>query len=537
MKYLHCIGWLFYLALSTVSCFSPVKENLKKTSSIFIRNIGTEPSTLHPIRSTDFVASVVQSYVLDSLLQRNLDTYKWESALAEKWKVSKDHLSFFFTLRPNLKWHDGRPLTSKDVAFSFNAYKDPGFGGPHHIPYYESIESVKILDKRRIRFKANGKYFGNLNVLATMAIMPEHIYNSKKKKNSKILKGSGPYILKRYDKGKQIILEQYQNWWGRQSKADEYRIKRIVLKFIQNENDQLIRMMVGDLDFINLTAESYEKKTSKPPWGETVLKREIRILSPSSYNYIGWNQKNPLFKDKKVRKALNYLMDRDLMNKKFQYGKSELARGPWYFWSDYADSSVSPIHFDFQKASVLLKEAGWRDTDKNSVLDKLIDNKKREFRFTLIFSNKDFEKYLTVYQQALRKSGIRMKLRFMDWSAFLKLIHEGKFSAVALGWSGGQVDLDPKQIWHSESSRSGGSNFISYSNPEVDRLIDAGRIEMDRNKRIKIFRKVYRLIAEDHPYLFIFNSRNQFYAYSKKMKMKKPSYNYGIGLQFWWINQ
>ncbi len=540
------VFFCMFLIVSFSSCTGKNKKDLsdKGTTSIdktgknvtFFRNLGSEPETLHPIRSTDVYASVIKDYVLDSMLMRHSDTYEWEPHLAKNWEVSKDHRLFTFTIRSNVKWHDGHPLTVKDIAFSFNAYKDPSFGGAHFLPYLENIESVKILDDKRVQFKANKKYFGNLAVLGGLSIIPEHIYKEKEKKLSHILVGSGPYIFKKYEKGKKIILEQNKDWWGRSVKNNTHRIKRIVFRFIRDENDQLIRMAAGSFDFLGLSAEAYMRKTSKPPWGETIIKKEVSNKQPSGYSYIGWNLKNPLFQNKKTRKALVYLMNRELMNEKFRYGKAKLASGPWHSWSDYADSSVQPIAFDPKKAGKLLSEDGWKDTDQNGILDKMIQNQKKEFSFTLIFSKKDVEKYLTIYQQDLKKSGINMSLRFMDWSAFLKLIHEKKFEAVNLGWSGGSVELDPKQIWHSESSRKGGHNFINYSNPEVDKLIDKGRVEMNRNKRIKIFQKVYHLIAEDYPYLFLFNSPVQFYSHNKKLKMEKDTHVYELGAKYWQLS-
>ena len=234
---------------------------------IFFRNLGAEPENLHPIRSTDAYASTIQSYVLDTLLVRHRDTYELEPHLAEKWEVDKDHKLFTFTIRPNIKWHDGRPLTVKDVAFSFKAYKDPTFGGAHFLPYLENIESVEILDERRVRFKANKKYFGNLSVLGTLSIIPEHIYKDKEKKLSRVLIGSGPYILTKYEKGKKIVLEKNKQWWGRSVKSNTHRIERIVFRFIRDENDQLIRIAAGDFDFIGLSSEAYMKKTDKKPLG------------------------------------------------------------------------------------------------------------------------------------------------------------------------------------------------------------------------------------------------------------------------------
>ena len=532
----HWIGVFCALFLTACQPGGGGKSSSFKISrSAFIRNLSSAPSTLNPIRSTDLVASIVQNHILDSLLMRSPNTYKWEPYLAEKWTISPNQKTFTFTLREGAKWHDGRPLTAEDVVFSFQARKDPSYGGAHSMPYYENIAEAKALSPRRVQFKAGKKYFDNLSVLGSMSIIPKHIYQHKGKKLSRSLIGSGPYILKKYNRSKHIILNQNPHWWGRKAKPKLHRIKQVVFKFIPDENDQLLRITAGQLDFLGLSAEAFIKKTSKKPWGETILKRKIRNKSPSGYDYIGWNLKNPLFQNKKVRKALALLMNRSLLNQKFLYSKSSLASGPWYSWSDYADPSVKPVLFDPKTARRLLAEAGWQDTNQNGVLDKTFNGQKKEFRFTLTIANKDSEKYITIYQQDLKKNGIDLSLRFIDWSAFLKLLNEKKFAAVMLGWSGGSVDIDPKQIWHSESAQKGGSNFISYSNPQVDRLINKGRVEMNKQKRIQIFRKVYSLIAQDYPYLFLFNKPVKFYARSLKVQVKKDYYPYSWGLEYWII--
>ena len=534
LKHLLCLLLLFFSACEKKGA----KTSLKKINSaqdvktrILFQNLSKEPENLHPIRSTDLYSSIVQSYIIESLLTRNLDTYAWEPHLAEKWAETPTHITF--TLRSPLYWQDGRPLTAKDVVFSFNAYKDPSFGGARYLAYYEDIESAEQVDEKTIRFKVKKQYFGNFNALAGLAVLPEHVYKDKSAKLSRKLMGSGPYTLTSYERGKKIKLTQNPNWWGRKIKPTTHRIPNIVFRFISAENDQLIRMSAGDLDYITLSPEAFTKKTNKKPWGDTLIKKEFQNKAPTGYGFIAWNLKNPLFQSLKVRKALSYLMNRKLMNQKFQYGKAKLATGPWYSWSDYADPLVPPVPFEPQKAHALLKEEGWEDSDQNGILDKTLKGHKTELKFTLIFANKDFEKYLTLYQEDLKKHGIAMSLRFMEWSAFLKLLNEKKFSAVTLGWSAGTVDIDPKAIWHSESMREGGFNFISYKNQEVDRLIDKGREELNRQKRIKIFQKVYRLIAEDAPYVFMFNNPIHFYALSQKVKMEKDHYHYGLGDQFW----
>ena len=520
--------------LSLSDCL-PKKHQLKITrSKTFFNNLGTEPETLHPIKSTDHVASVVQHYMLESLLVRDPHTYEWKPQLAKKWTISPDGKSFVFELFDNLKWSDGKDLTAKDVEFSFSAYRDPAYGGIRYLSYFENMESVKALSPTKIKFLVKKVYFNNFSVIASMDILPKHIYKDPKVKLSKTLTGSGPYLLSHYIRGKVLVLKQNPLWAGKQNfpQQKKWNFPTIVFRFVKTEADTLLRMEKQELDFSTLTAESFVKKTNKLPWGDKIKKVSYSNQEASGYSFIGLNLKKEIFKDVSTRKALAHLVNRPLMNEKFFYGKRELATGPWYFWSDFADSHQVAINFDPKKAQQLLKLAGWKDRDKNGILEKTIQNKKRELTWTIIFSNPDAEKLLTVYQEDLKKAGIQLKLKILDWSAFLKMMDDRKFDAVMLGWSG-TIDLDPKQIWHSSSSLKQGSNFISYSNPKVDALIDKGRSQINREDRIKTFRQVYRLIAQDVPYIFLFSSREKFYGLNQRIKNYQPTLNYDRGMDYW----
>jgi peptide/nickel transport system substrate-binding protein/microcin C transport system substrate-binding protein len=272
-------------------------------------------------------------------------------------------------------------------------------------------------------------------------------------------------------------------------------------------------------------------KTEGAPWGKEVLKKKVENLQSKSYGYIGWNMTRDMFKDKKVRRGLAMMMNREEMNKKFRFGMSLPATGPWYQQSEYADPKIKAIAFDPKKAVALFKEAGWTDSNKDGVLDK--DGK--AFEFSLFFANKDTQKYWVLYQEDLKKVGIKMNLQLLEWNALLKTLDERKFDAVALGWGGGSVDLDPKQIWHTDSMKDGGSNRVAYSNKEVDKLIEEGAAELDKKKRVQIYRKVYALIAEDAPYAFMFNDKFILYAVNKQIGLPKDTYKFAVGTDYWWM--
>ncbi|MCY4321614.1 MAG: ABC transporter substrate-binding protein, partial [Bdellovibrionaceae bacterium] len=528
-------NFLFLLVIITfIHCSKKPTLKIKRAETYF-NNLGGEPSNLHPIKSTDLYSSIVQYYILESLLNRNEDTYEWESNLAKKWSISPDGKSFSFELFENLKWSDGEDLTVKDIKFSFEAYRNPEYGGIRYLPYFEKMESVKILDEKTIQFKIKEPYFKNFETIAGMDIIPEHIYKDPKLKMSKNLIGSGPYKLDNYIRGKILVLKKNPLWSGKNHPANKgkWNFPTLVFRFVNSEADILLRMEKEHLDFSHLSPEAFVEKTKKAPWGTKIKKVEYANKEPSGYGFIGLNFQKDLFKDLKVRKALALLLNRKLMNEKFRYNQSELVRGPWYFWSEYADPTIPPIKFNPQKALQLLRSAGWADKDKNGLLEKTIQGVKKEFRFTLIFANPESEKYLTIYQEDLKKAGIKLNLKILDWSSFLRLLDDKNFDATMLGWSGGSVDIDPKQIWHSASSQHKGSNFISYSNPKVDTLIDKARSQLNRKERIKTLKKVYRLIAKDVPYLFLFHNRKRFYGINKRILTPKPNFNYNIGMLFW----
>ncbi len=505
----------------------------------FLLNLGGEPTTLNPLNSTDMYSTSVQGYILEGLLTRNDDTYDWEPALAEKWEISKDGKTFTFKLRPGVMWHDGKPLTAEDVKFSFDVIFDPKYQTAHKRPYYEGIAKVEVVDPQTVRFTTKEKYFGNFETAATMPIIPKHIYGDAEtgSKINKSLIGTGPYILDKYEQGKRIVLKRNDKWYG--TKLPFYKgqnnFDQLVLRFVKEDSVALEMLKKADLDYEGFTPETFVEKAKGPEWGTKVFKVKAQNSAPKSYGFIAWNLTKPMFQDKRVRLALAHLVNRRLMIEKFRFGMSDPATGPVHISSEYASSKVKPIEFDPKKALALLKEAGWDDTDKDGVLDKVIDGVKTPMNITLMTANPDTMKYLTMFKEDAKQVGVNIEPKYLEWNSFVKLLDDKKFDGMTLAWGGGSVDIDPKQIWHSSSAVSGGSNFIGYKNPEVDKLIEEARGTMDKKKRIPILRKVYELIAADAPYVFLFNDKYALYGNTAKMGKPKDTFKYSIGTSYWWV--
>jgi len=541
---------LLSLLLAAVLCVSNAySENLGNPKAPkggdFYYNLEQAPTTINPLSSTDFYASTVQDYIIESMAVRNLDTYEWEPALATEWSISKDGKVFEFTLRDGVKWHDGKDLTVEDVKFTFDAIVDPTnkYKTASKKPYLEDIEKAEIIGKNKIRFTAKKVYFQNFDVVAGLSIVPKHIYENpskaQEKKLNKTLIGSGPYIFDTYDRGKHLILKRNKEWWGNNVDyfKNVYNYDRVVMKFAKDDTIAITMIEKGELDFISMGTEQFMKKTKGPKWGKSVFKVKFESQAPKGYAFLGFNLKNPLFSSKNSRLAMGHLMNRQAMIEKFLFGLSEPATGPWYKQSVYADPDVKPIDFNPKKALELLRKEGWADTDGDQILDKMIDGKKVKFSFTILEPLQDFIKYLTIFKEDAKQAGIDVNIKYVEWNTFIKLLNERKFEAMRLAWGPGSVDVDPKQIWHSSSYENQGSNFIGYNNPEVDKLIDEARTIMDKKERIKKFRVVYKKIAEDAPYIFFFNSKYGYYGHTKKMKRVKDTYNYSVGISYWWIQK
>lgn len=504
----------------------------------FYINLDGEPSGLNPLRGYDGYAAIVLGYVFDTLLSRNIETFQLEPALAEKYEISKDGKIITFVLREGAKFTDGSPVTVEDVKFSFEANLNEKLADAVRKVFFENIDRAEIVDAKTIRFFVKSKYFKNLDVLSGMEILPKHIYGDPDRKVSKTMLGSGAYQLEKYDQGQSLVLKKNKNWWG--FKVDSFKgfsnFDKIVFRFIRDRTAQLESIKKGDLSYMALSPEQYLKQTEGGPWGKTIVKEQVENSAPKGTLFVAFNLKRPLFKDREVRLALSQLFNREFMIEKFFYNKYLPATGPWYQQSPEADPNTHGVKFSPVSARDKLKKAGWADTNKDGILDKIVDGQFTNFNFTILHPGAEWEKYLTVYKEELKKSGIDVQLKQLEWNAFQKTIDDRNFDMVALVW-GGAVEGDPKQIWHTSSIAGNGSNFAGYSNLELDKMIDEARQELNRAKRQKMMRKIYATIANDHPYIFIANPRYAFYAHSSKIMKPQPTFNYAIGIDTWWFKE
>jgi len=519
-------------------------ENAPK-GGVFNFNFDAEPESLHPIMSGDLYHRYFAYYVHDTMCENDFNTWELKPRLAEKWEESKDGLTFTFYLRKDAYFHNGEPVTADDVKFSLETIREPKHQALNLIPYVEKINKIEVLDKNTIRFHSSEKYFQNLTTLCTLYIIPKSVYGdiNKSIKMQKEAVGAGPYKFEKYDKGQMIAVKKFDKWYGNQDKNLKgfFNFDTVNFRFTKDDNIVVEKLKKGDLDYVGFgSTDAYLKAAGKPFKPKAVSGKftalAVKNEMPKSYGYIGFNFKDVILADKNVRLAFSHLVNREEMNKKFAEGLNNLATSPVAV-NTTQSPDLKPLEFNPAKAKDLLSKAGWADTDKNGTLDKVIGGQKSELKLSLIYANKDSEKYWTIVKEDCKKAGIDLELKLLEWNTFIKTIDERKMQLWAMGWGGGDVESDPKQIWHSTSAAKGGSNYGSYSNPEVDKLIDQGRTELDPKKRTAAFKKAYTLIAQDAPYVFMFNRKYEYYGMSTKVASPGETFKYDFGYRTWWSAQ
>jgi peptide/nickel transport system substrate-binding protein len=250
---------------------------------------------------------------------------------------------------------------------------------------------------------------------------------------------------------------------------------------------------------MNLTPLQYTRQTENNLFRKNFNK--YRYLS-FSYTYLGYNLKNPLFADKRVRQAIAYAINKDEIIEGVLLGLGKVATGPYKPGTWVYNSNVKTYPYDPKKAKELLAAAGWKDTDGDGILDK--DGQPFVFEIITNQGNEIRAKCAEIVQRRLSEIGIKVKIRVLEWAAFVNdFINKRRFDATILGWT---IPLDPDiyDVWHSSKTGPQELNFISYKNEEVDRLIEKGRDTFDQKERKKYYDRIQEILAEDQPYTFLY---------------------------------
>jgi len=444
-------------------------------------------------------------------------------------KIASTESSYFvdrpiltFKLRRDVLWHDGEKLTSKDVLFTYRLFMDEKTNTVRR-PDYEPIKKIEIPDDYTVKVIYKYPFSPSIAVWSYTAIMPEHILGEVLKDNDKDINtsdfnrhpvGTGPFVFDKWVTDEKVVLKANERYYEGRPYLDRISFRIAPDPFVAE-----YAFLRGETDIFQPRASMMKRLQEN---------KEIDTYSryTGDYGYIGWQLKNPLFKDKRIRRALCLAVNREEIVKYATYGQGFVSSGPYsaQFW--YGNPDVKPLPYDPQKAKELLEEAGWKDRDGDGILE---NEEGEKFEFTLLGTAGGSPFIPVLVKDNLKKAGVKVNINLLEWTVFLNQhVHKHEFDAISIGWALGVVEPDQYQIWHSSQTAVGqGFNVIDYSypetdkNPEVDKLLVQGRTEFDRAKRQKIYRKLHKLIYEDQPYLFLVSSKDLYAMHHGEFRVRR----------------
>ncbi|MEA3369701.1 MAG: peptide-binding protein, partial [Campylobacterota bacterium] len=460
------------------------------------------PSRLNPILATDSSSGEIAGFIFSGLVKYDKDSSTIISDLAEKFYF-KDDVTLVFELRKDVKWHDGESFSAKDVLFTYETLVSPKIASPYSAAF-RFVKSVKIIDEYKIEVVYVKPYFKALETWM-MGILPEHLLKDEdnlmsSKFNTNPI-GTGPYRLHQLEHSKNIILTAFDEYFEGRPK-----IERISFHVIADPMTRFLMLKSSTLDIGSVEPMAYERQLEPAFFDKFNIYEEIS----RSYTYLGFNLRLEKFKNPDVREALSLAIDRQEIVDILFFKHAKVCTGPFLPGTKAFNKDVKSPTPNIHKAKELLKNAGY--TEENP------------FEFEIVTSNSSsIRPYAAqILQHQLKKIGVVVTLRVMEWQAFLNMVvfpHE--FDAVLLGW-GLSSTPDPYMFWHTDNDKQGGFNLVGYDNPKIDKMIEESQTIIDREKLSLMWQEMFKIIVEDNPYLFLYIP-NSITAVNRDIKNVTPS--------------
>lgn len=486
--------FLSFILSSETKTFAISFECPAQGDSIIVGSIG-DASNLIPMLASDATSHEIAGLIFNGLVKydKNLNL---TGDLAESWDISSDGLEITFHLRKGVKWQDGHEFTSEDVLFGFNTITNPKTPTAYAGDFLE-VQEATAPDPLTFKVKYKKPFAPALSSWGNLVVLPKHMLEGQDITKSNLTRnpiGTGPYKLKEWKTQERIVLEANPDYF-----EGKPCIQQFIMRIIPDTATMFLELKQGGLDWMGLSPIQYSRQTINQFFDKNFKK--YKYLS-FSYTYMGFNLTSPLFQDKRIRNAVSHAIDKQELVEGILLGFGEPATGPYKPDSWFYNPDVPKFDYDPEKARKLLQETGWKDTDGDGILDK--DGQKFSFTALTNQGNSIREKTAQIIQYRLKQVGIEMKIRTLEWTAFLNdFIDKRRFEAVILGWTTGQ-DPDIYDIWHSSKTGYKELNFIGYKNNDLDALLEAGRAEFDREKRKTIYFKAQEILANEQPYIFLY---------------------------------
>lgn len=415
--------------------------------------------------------------------------------LAQDWSWSPDHRTLSITLRSDVRWSDGTPVTAEDARWTWLAQRDPAVGWPY-AEIKEPIRAVRTTGRYTLEVEFSAQTPNQLALLNEGVILPRHAWSELPFAEwpqsadwfFENAVTNGPFIIDSWQRQQHLILRRNPDYY----QAGLPRLDRVLLRIVPLRQNRLAELAAGSADFVaQLTpaeARRLEQKSGV----------EIRRFWHRQYDYLAWNLRRPRLASAAARRALTQALDRPALIETVWHGEARLATSPILssVWAHHA--ALEPWPHDLAAARAGLATAGWQP-DAEGMMRR--DGRFFELEILVNTGNSIHVDAATLMIGQLKRAGIAARLNRLDFHALIDRLDSGDFDAAIGSW-GIDTSLDLAYAFHSDSITEG-YNSGGYSNPEVDRLIDATQSETDVETLREQLYAIQALLHRDQPYTFL----------------------------------
>lgn len=503
-----------------------IVENYEPADGGTLKVSVTRFNTLNPLFNNNYSLFQLHHLIYEGLVTFDTDM-NIQPLLAEGWNVAEDGQSIEFHLRDGVTWHDGEPFTAADVIFTINLIKGNIKNVNSNSVFRTSLQQVS--DVREIKEGVVNVTFSRpfSNGLEAMVfpILPKHLFegNSIEKLNAYDFPmiGTGPFKLKEYETMRNIKLVRNDLYWGKKP-----YIAEVDAVIVPDVEAQLSVFENGDIDLAQPISVD---------WIKYAENKNVEVYEYVSHNYefIGFNFKNPILRDKNIRKAIAYGIDRHRLINNIYLGHGTVVDVPVYPLSSIYTEDSLQYGYSQEEATEYLKKSGY-SVDQDEYI--AINEEGTSLSLNLI-SNKDNilrEKTAYFIQEELKSIGIDVNVELLEWEDLNKRISEGKFDLLLAGW---ELSYIPDLSFAFHSSQLGESNMIAYADERMDQLLEEAFRAPNKVEKEKAYEALQQYISEELPYFSLF-FKNAPLAVRNKIKgdFKPNKYNLFYGIEDWFIN-
>jgi peptide/nickel transport system substrate-binding protein len=467
--------------------------------------LSSEPvgmNLLHDQQQDGWARRCLVGTVYETLFEIDRDTaprYALKPQLAESDEASEDYLTDTLHLRHGVKFHDGSPFTAKDVKAVLDAVMNPKLPTGTLRAFLTDLASYATPDDFTVvvRWKRPSS-FGFRGLVTGLPMVPSAALagDFDKLPLARTPVGTGPFRFEAWETGREFRLARNEDYWGRHA-----YLAKVVFRMVRDHTVAAELFQRGEFDLMTQIQpqvwRSLERPDAANQWAVAGYDR-IRA-DENNYSWIGWNEERPFFRDVRVRRALGMLFPYQRVYEDLQLGLETPTTCPFYVRSPYCDPDVRPLPYDPAAARKLLTEAGWKARASDGLLEK--DGVVFKVAFLTNAHSVFLGKLAPLLQEEYRKVGIELEIESAEWAVFIDRLLKHQFDMASLLWAQLDVETDLFQTFH--TSQSHGSNYVSYSNPEVDAAIVELRGEFDPQRRIALAHRLHRLLYDDQVYTFI----------------------------------